>query len=384
MSLATLYAGKKNVAVSRRTPHQRIVPPSASWVMPAFLLRGVWDELHTRGVSLSELERRSGVPRPRGDEFSTTISDQEAYRLYEAAVALTGDEALGISIGSAMSVASLHLVGQLFVSSVSLRQAIELVVRAERHIRQRAPFVEDQPHGRVRLGSHQQRLSCGARVDAEMTGVFMCKLVAPFLEHPSEMLTVQFPFPAPEDTSAYDRVFPGHVEFDADGTFIAFPRAALDRRRTGVDPMLPKQLLQLAQDQYGTTLAEADSDWVQGVRRALHAHAAPRLVDPEILARQFRLSKRGLARRLAREGVSLSALIDEALYERARRLLRRPAATAKEIATALGYAELSSFFRAFRRWSGGLTPNEYRQREHATASGAARRRGAGHTAPPAR
>lgn len=344
---------------------QRALPSGASWVMPAFLVRGVWDELHTRGVSLSELERLSGVPRPRGDEFSSTISDQEAYRLYEAAVALTGDEALGISIGSAMSVASLHLVGQLFVASVTLRQAIELAVRAERHIRQRAPCVEDRPHGEVRLGSHQPRLSGGARVDAEMTGVFMAKLVAPFLKHPSEVLTVQLPFPAPQDTSPYERAFPGRVEFDADGTFIVFPRAALDRRRIGVDPMLSKQLLQLAQDQYGTTLAEVDSDWVQRVRRALHAHAAPRLVDPETLARQFRLSKRGLSRRLAHEGVSLSALIDEALYERARRLLRRPAATAREVAEVLGYSELSSFFRAFRRWSGGLTPNECRQREQA-------------------
>jgi AraC-like DNA-binding protein len=127
--------------------------------------------------------------------------------------------------------------------------------------------------------------------------------------------------------------------------------------------MLPKQLLQLAQDQYGTAQADADSNWAQRVRNALRAHAVPRLIDPEILARQFRLSRRGLSRRLASEGVSLSTLIDEALYERACTLLRRPQATAKDVAAALGYAELSSFFRAFRRWSGGLTPQEYRQRE---------------------
>jgi hypothetical protein len=101
------------------------------------------------------------------------------------------------------------------------------------------------------------------------------------------MLTVQFPFPAPEDTSAYDRVFPGRVEFDADGTFIVFPRAALDRRRTGVDPALPEQLLQLAQDQYGTTLGGADSDLVQRVRLALHAHAAGALQRDRRFQSQF-------------------------------------------------------------------------------------------------
>src|SRR5262249_11576553 len=155
--------------------------------------------------------------------------------------------------------------------------------------------------------------------------------------------------------------FPG-LEFDADGTFILFPRAALDRRRVGVDPMLPQQLLQLAQDQYGTTHPDVDADWTERVRGALRAHTVPRLVDAEILARQFRVSRRSLARRLAREGVSLSTLIDEALYERARTLLRRPSATVKDVAEALGYVELSSFLRAFRRWSGGLTPSEYRER----------------------
>jgi AraC-like DNA-binding protein len=332
--------------------------------MPAFLLRGFWDELEARGVSLPELERVSGVSRPRMDEFSSTISDQEAYRLYEAALALTGEETLGLSVGSAMSPASLHLVGHLFVASVTLRQAIDLVVRAERHLRQRAPQMEDRPDGQVRIGNVTERpLRPGARVDAEMTAVFMCKLVAPFFERPSEALTVQFPFPAPEDLSLYKRVIPGRVQFDAEGTFLVFARAALDRRRSGVDPTLPKRLLQLAQDQYGTALSDADSGWVHRVRHALRAHAAPRLVDPEVLARQFRLSQRGLSRRLAREGVSLSILIDEAVYERARMLLRRPSATARQVAEALGYAELSSFFRAFRRWSGGLTPSGFRQRE---------------------
>lgn len=337
---------------------------TARWVMPAFLLRGFWDELHTRGVSLSELEQLSGVPRPRGDEFSSTISDQDAYRLYEAASALTGDEALGVSVGSALSVASLHLVGQLFVASITLRQAIQLAIRAERHLRQRAPSMDEQPRALVRVGNLcEPHPRPGARVDAELTGVFMCKLVAPFLERPSEMLTVQFPFQAPRDLSPYQRVFPGRVQFDADGTFIVFPREALDRRRVGIDPTLSQQLLRLAHDQYGTTQADADSNWAQRVRCALRAHAVPRLIDPEILARQFRLSKRGLSRRLASEGSSLSVLIDEALYERARTLLRRPTATSQDVATALGYAELSSFFRAFRRWSGGLTPNEYRLRK---------------------
>jgi AraC-like DNA-binding protein len=48
-------------------------------------------------------------------------------------------------------------------------------------------------------------------------------------------------------------------------------------------------------------------------------------------------------------------LLDEALYERAQELLSGGASSA-QVAEELGYAELSSFYRAFRRWSDGRTP----------------------------
>ena len=350
--------------MSRRAFQRSTVTSGASWVVPAFLLRGFWDELQKRGVQLRELERLSGISRPRLDSFSSTLSDQEVYRLYEAALALTGDAALGVTVGNAMSVASLHLVGQLFVTSVTLRQAIELAMRAAPHLRQRTLWLDELPGGRVRVGHLcEQPRRPGARVDSEMTGVFMSKLASHFLERPSEMLAVQFPFPVPEDTSVYLRVFPGGVQFDADGTFVVLPAAALDRRRSGVDPSLPRQLLQLAWDHYGTAHVGADSVWTYRVRCALRAQIAPMLVDAGTLARQLGLSQRALSRRLGREGASLSTLIDETQYERAQAFLRRPQVTAKEVARALGYAELSSFFRAFRRWSGGLTPSQDRRRQ---------------------
>jgi AraC-like DNA-binding protein/transcriptional regulator with XRE-family HTH domain len=337
------------------------VPP-APRVVPTFLLRWFWDELEKRGVSRRELEGLSGMTRPRRGDFLSTVAEPDLHGLYEAALVLTGDEALGISVASAVSAASLHLLGHLMLASVTLRQAMELTICAVPHLRERMQRLEELPDGRLRMGYlYEQRLSPGARVDAEMSVVFAYNIVKQFLEGSRELLTVQLGFPAPQDASAYLRAFPGGVEFDADGTFVVIPRAALDRRRTCVDPALPQQLYQLAQEQYGTVHGGADADWTFRVRRALRTQTAPRLVEPEFLARQLGVSSRGLARRLAREGVSLSALIDEALYEHARALLRRPAATSKEVAAALGYAELSSFFRAFRRWSGGLTPTEYRR-----------------------
>jgi AraC-like DNA-binding protein len=325
-----------------------------------FVLRGFWDELDRRGVSLAELERHSGVVRPRRDDFTTTVSKQDVHRLFEVAVALTGDETLGLTMGPpacSMS-ASLHLLGHLIMASVTLRDAIALATRAGPHWRE--PAIEELAQGRVRIGFYSdEESSAGTCVQSQFVGVYLFDIARQFLHGESETPVVQLDFPAPADVSAYQRAFPGGVQFSTDGTFINLPSRVLDQRRSGADPALAQQLLRLAQDQY---CAPENDDWTRRVRRALRANAASRLEEPSMIAAQLGVSARGLWRRLASEGTSFSTLINEALYERAQLLLSRPQATSAAVAEALGYAELSSFHRAFRRWSGGLTPNEYRQR----------------------
>ncbi|MGD9663813.1 MAG: AraC family transcriptional regulator ligand-binding domain-containing protein [Novosphingobium sp.] len=77
-------------------------------------------------------------------------------------------------------------------------------------------------------------------------------------------------------------------------------------------------------------------------------------------AKRLALSERTLHRRLAEEGTRFSTLVDEMRYSRARELLADRQMTIETIAFALGFAEPSSFSRAFKRWS-GMAAAEYRQ-----------------------
>jgi AraC-like DNA-binding protein len=326
------------------------------------MLRAFWDELDRRGFSPVELERLSGVCRPPTGDCATIMPVEDMHRLFEAAVGLTREPTLGLTVGRAVGATGFHLIGHLVLASGTLTEALQRVMRVQPQIRKRHPLVAELADGRLRIGfTHvAPTLRIGARVEAELTAVVLHDVVLHFFaDQTHDRPCVELPFPAPDDASAYRRTFPGGVRFDADGTFVCVQRSALAPRRSGADAALLEHLTQLALDQYAA--ADTDEDWTSRVRRALRSHAAPRQLDLCALARQLGVSERGLSRRLAREGSSLSSLQDEALYERAQALLRRPGATAAQVAEALGYAELSSFFRAFRRWSGGLTPNAYRQ-----------------------
>jgi len=69
---------------------------------------------------------------------------------------------------------------------------------------------------------------------------------------------------------------------------------------------------------------------------------------------------RTLQRRLREEGTSFAELLDEVRKNLALRYLADARYEAADAAFLLGYAELSTFHRAFRRWT-GTSPGEWRR-----------------------
>jgi len=72
------------------------------------------------------------------------------------------------------------------------------------------------------------------------------------------------------------------------------------------------------------------------------------------------MSERSLQRRLADEGQTFDALLDELRHELALRYLADKTLAIAEVAFLLGYSEPSAFHRAFKRWT-GKTPTQARQ-----------------------
>ncbi|MET0547129.1 MAG: helix-turn-helix domain-containing protein [Caulobacterales bacterium] len=76
-------------------------------------------------------------------------------------------------------------------------------------------------------------------------------------------------------------------------------------------------------------------------------------------AQEISMSRRGLQRRLTLRGGSFRELIDASRRRVAQRLLKADQLPVSEIAWQLGYADSSSFHRAFIRWT-GVSPGQFR------------------------
>lgn len=84
----------------------------------------------------------------------------------------------------------------------------------------------------------------------------------------------------------------------------------------------------------------------------------------ESVAEQLGISCTTLRRRLRQDHTSYQHLLDRARQHRCEAQLRERWLPGKCLADELGYLEVNSFYRAFRRWT-GLSYSEYKARQDA-------------------
>jgi AraC-like DNA-binding protein len=142
-----------------------------------------------------------------------------------------------------------------------------------------------------------------------------------------------------------------------------FDAAILDLPVVTSDPAA-MELARVQLDRELAVQAEAATEagtLLGAVRRAIVGRSGDDLRALDEVARKLHVSTRTLKRRLAEQGSSFSAIVDEVRRQRALLLLEDRRLAVEEVAARLGYSDAANFTRAFRRWT-GKTPVAFRGR----------------------
>ena len=102
-------------------------------------------------------------------------------------------------------------------------------------------------------------------------------------------------------------------------------------------------------------------DLVERTRRAIGGRLRGGDPSLESVARELGMSERSLQRHLRELGYTYNALADEVREATARLYLEQPDLALAEVGYLLGFADQSTFHRAFKRWT-GCTPRQARTR----------------------
>lgn len=177
---------------------------------------------------------------------------------------------------------------------------------------------------------------------------------------PSSVLLSRRP---PADTAPYEQFFNATLRFDATRDALVFPTRWLEHRLATSDPMMYRYFVNEAARLH----RDQSSGTVENLRRLLRISLVERKFAISIVAGQLGLHERTLNRRLRNEGTTYRRELEKIRYELAREMLADDRTTISKIAGVLGYADVSTFDRAFKRWSGS-SPTHWREYSAAGSS----------------
>lgn len=308
-----------------------------------------------RGL-LSDLRRPFATRQPV--EVRVPLSGYRA--LLRRAITVTGDPALGLRCGLHASDAAFDLLAPLVAHVSTLREAI---VEARRF--QHLAFAGPDVHLMVGAGVARLDLSYPRALDAtdvsiaEFLVAGVQRLLTAFGAAGADVHAVCFDHARPAHAHAYATAFDGKVCFRAPFTGIEFSASLLDRAHLHSNPALQSAVRRQAETVLRRIALEASA--VDRLRTYLRNNANGGVPGMPTAARAVGLSERSLRRRLRDAGLSYRSLTASIQREQACALLRNPDVRVQAVADALGFSDMASFHRAFKRWT-GLTTSAYRGR----------------------
>jgi AraC-like DNA-binding protein len=266
---------------------------------------------------------------------------------------------IAIRTGASMRCDDYGAFGLAFKSAVNLRGSFQRVARYGKVVSSIANYTVEPGNGSAFMALRpDEETRLGLRMTNELAVAAATALSREVCQQDFSPVAVLFSHEEPENLSAGKAHFRCPVYYGADRDGLEIPDELLDAgNRLGdarisefFDTHLEQELAQFAGD------ARLERRVRIQIAQAL-SEGAPKISD---ISARLGMSSRTLQRRLAGQGHAYQDLVDTARRDLAEQLLRRTEFALAEIAFLTGYAEQSTFTRAFKRWH-GQTPASFRR-----------------------
>jgi AraC-like DNA-binding protein len=316
--------------------------------------------LQLQEKNLGVLLKGSGLSVKELMDDTTLLTKSQQLQIVHNAMQYSGNPALGLGIGQALTPPTHGPLGFLANSSPNLATAIQ---DFQSFIPARISIIRSSTEYR------DGNLDCYFEVDMEGNPeLYRCVAEAFFLALISliEFVlgdkfregTMYCGFARPPYYQEYEKYVHCPIRFDASANKVVVPEKLLLTANVSSDYQNYKFALQQCQRMLDE-LDDSEHRMTQRVRRQLLSHPPGKLSE-EDAARQNFISKRTLARRLEAESSSFRQLRDQLLMSLATDYLRDTTLSVEAVAGLLNYHDSSSFRRAFKRWT-QMTPQQFRQ-----------------------
>lgn len=324
----------------------------AGWV------NAVAQALDARGLDSKAIFTAAGIDLVAARKPTARFPSAAMTRVYELAQAATNDPSFGLSIAEFVHPTSLHALGFSLLASSTLDSFCRRVVRYFR-------LVTTNAECQMERTASEYRLVMMPTIDREQyypqdawiaTGV---RFIREIYQPDFAPLSVCLRRPRPRHkVQHFERFFGTEVQFGCDANRVIFNLRDMEIELPAGNAELARQNDEVVM----ALLARMDRDDIIARVRALFVELLPSgECDKEKVAAQLNMSERSLQSKLAARNTSYRNLLNETRQELAVQYISQGLHSVSEVTYLLGFADISSFSRAFRSWV-GVSPSEYRDR----------------------
>ncbi|MBN1210232.1 MAG: AraC family transcriptional regulator [Myxococcaceae bacterium] len=309
-------------------------------------------------MRVDDLLERHGVDPSLLEVLDARVPHALLVDLWEQVPRRLNDAALGLHLAQTVPPGTFDLVEYCMRNSADLAACYQKLTRWQRLLHDAASYHLEREGDVARIA---HRPTPSLTVPPHAIGFILAKLLMIGQNLTGVAFSprsVSLTYARPSDDTEHRRVFGAAVRFSQPEAHLEFDRALLDLPIRGTDPQLAAVLDRYAQHRLAELpqAVELVDELGQRIRQALRGTVP----DAATLARQMGMSTRTLSRRLHERGLTYQEVVDEARRELALRHLLNKDLKVIEVAFLLGFSEVSTFYRAFRRWT-GTTPAAYRR-----------------------
>ena len=324
----------------------------ASWT------RALRKQLDALGLDSAALCVQAGLDPQLMDDPNARYPLSATSRLWALAVQVSGDPAIGLRVSRFVSPTTFHALGYALVASGSLREVFERIVRYHPVVSDALTLELSREGERYRFRLLQPPGSPAPALEAiDAFAAIYVRTCRNRLGRDYAPLAVYLRRPEPADPTPWHTVFRAPLFFGAEEDRLEFAARDFDSHLDDANP----ERAEHNETVLKRTLAQLQPlTWERKGRAAIEAQLPDGEPSVERMAQALHLSVRSLQRHLADEGCRFDALLNDCRQNLALQHLRDPQCSLAEVSHLLGFADTSSFNRAFKRWT-GMTPGQFRE-----------------------
>ncbi len=331
------------------------------------LLRLAYQAMLKSGLPVDAILKQARIsPALLDVEASERTPYSGQARFWKALEDFSGDPHIGLHLGEHLPVYRGQVLEYLISSSPTFGEGLRRALAYQR-------LLSDAITARLIVDGHNAYIGDLADSDeqrhfAEALVVGAIRFFSSLTDGHFKPLAVHFTHTEGAPNAEYERVYGCPATLGCSENRVYFDPAVLDHKVWHAEP----SLLRLHEKMANEKMAElVRLDLVGEVKRAIGEMLESGETSLEAVAQRLDMSARRLRTELEEAGTSFNHVLADYRSRLARRLLARTDESIEQIVYLTGFAEPSTFYRAFKRWT-NETPIEYRKRKQEERAAAKR------------